>query len=80
MTPREIVAKFADAIKQLEPIEDQPSDTELSLIWEVLAPLLFQIPYDKTEGTHNLIGLIRPVAPYTTRYGADFPNQHAWFL
>ena len=34
--------------------------------------LLLQIPYDETEGTHNLIGLIRPVAAYTTRYGAEF--------
>ena len=37
-----------------------------------MAPLLLQISYDKTEGTHNLICLIRTVAAYTTCYGADF--------
>ena len=34
--------------------------------------LLLQIPYDKTEGSHNLIGLVRPVAAYTTHFGAEF--------
>ena len=34
--------------------------------------LLLQILYDKTGCTHNLIGLIRPVVAYTTRYGAVF--------
>ena len=37
-----------------------------------MAPLLLQIQYDKTGGTHTLVGLIRPVAAYTTRYGAEF--------
>ena len=37
-------------------------------------PLLLQIPYDETGGTHNLISLIPPVTEYTTRYGAEFPE------
>ena len=37
-----------------------------------MALLLLQIPYDKTGGTHNLIGLIRLVAAYTMCYGAKF--------
>ena len=41
-------------------------------IQEVLAPLLLQILYDKIVGTYNLIGLIRPVAAYTTRYCVEF--------
>ena len=72
MTPKEIMAKFADALEQFEPIDGQPSDTDLTRIREVLAPLLLQIPYDKMEGTHNMIGLIRPVAAYTTRYVTEF--------
>ena len=72
MTPEEIVAKFSDAIDQFNPIDAQPSDTDLKKIREVLVLLLIKTPYDKTEGTHNLIGLIRPVAAYTTRYGSDF--------
>ena len=37
-----------------------------------MALLLLQIPYDKTGGPHNLIGLIWPVTAYTTRYSAEF--------
>ena len=37
-----------------------------------MAPLLLQIPYNKTGGTHNLVGLIRPVTSYTALYGAEF--------
>ena len=72
MTPKEIVAKFDDALDQVDPIDGHLSGTDLTLICEVLAPLLIQIPYNKTEGTHNLISLIRPVEAYTTRYGSEF--------
>ena len=66
------MAKFADALKQFEPIYGQPSDTDLTRIWEVVAPLLLTIPYEITGSTHNLVGLIWPVAAYTMRYGAEF--------
>ena len=72
MTPEEIVAKFADVLEQFKPIDGQLSDTDLTRIREVVAPLLLQIPYEETGGTHNLIGLIQPVTAYTTRYGAEF--------
>ena len=72
MTPEEIVAKFANELEKFEPIDRKPSDTDLTRIREVVAPLLLQTPYDKTVGTTNLIRLIRPVAAYTTRYGAEF--------
>ena len=70
MTPKEIVARFTDAIEKFEPIDGQPSD-------KVVAPPLLQILYDKTGGTYNLIGLVRLVAAYTTRYGEEFstPTQ-----
>ena len=64
MTPEEIVAKFADALKQFDPIYRKPYDTDLTQIREVVVTLLIQIQYDKTGGTHNLIGLIC--------YGAEF--------
>ena len=41
-------------------------------IREVVAPLLLQIPYNKTGAVHNLIGLIQLEAAYITRYGAAF--------
>ena len=33
-----------------------------------------QIQYDKTGGTHNLIGIIRSKPAYLKRYGKDFPE------
>ena len=70
MMPEDIVVKLADALEQFDSIDGQPSYMDLTRIREVVAPLLLQIPYDKTGGTHNLIGLIWLVAAYTTRYGA----------
>ena len=66
--------KLADALEQFELIYGQPSDTYLTRIREVVAPLLLQIPYEKTGGTHNLIGIIWLVAAYTTCYGSEFPH------
>ena len=74
MTPEEIVAKFDHYLDQFELISGQPSKSNVTRIREVVAPLLHQIPYDKTGVVHNLIGLIRPEAAYTTRYGAAFPE------
>ena len=72
MMPEEIVEKFANSLEYFEPIDGQPSDTNLTRIWEFVALLLLQILYEKTGAMHNLIGLICPEAAYTTRYGAAF--------
>ena len=58
MTPENIVAKFATALDNFDLITEQLLDTNLTRIWEAAAPLLLQIPYDKTGGKHNLISLI----------------------
>ena len=42
MTPEEIVAKFADELKKFWTIDGQPSDTDLTQIQEVFAPLPLQ--------------------------------------
>ena len=74
MTPEEIVAKFAHALNNFEPITGQPSDTELTRLQEAVAPLLLQILYDETGAKQNLIGLIRPKAAYVACYGEAFPD------
>ena len=72
MMLKEIVTKFTNSIDQFKPINGQPSDTDLTKIGVVVAPLLLHRLYDKTGAVHNLIGLIRPEEAYTTRYGAAF--------
>ena len=74
MTPEEIVAKFAHALNNFEPITGQPSDADLTRLWEDVTPLLLQIMYEKTGAVHNLIGLIRPKDAYVTHYGKAFPD------
>ena len=74
MTPEEIVAKFAAALDNFEPITEQPSDTDLTRLWEAVTPLLLQILYDETGGKHSLIGLIWSKLAYVARYGKAFPE------
>ena len=71
MTSKDTVAKFANALEQLELIDGQLSNTDLMLIREVMATLLLQIPYKEAGGTHNLIGLVWTVAE-KTRYLLEF--------
>ena len=69
MTPEEIVSKFAHSLDNFEPIDGQPSDTDLTRLREAVAPLLLQIPYDETGAIHNLIGIIWMDATYVARNG-----------
>ena len=52
------MAKAVHALNNFEPITGQPSYTDLTRIWEAVAPLLPQILYDETGAVHNIIGLI----------------------
>ena len=74
MTPEEIVAKFAKALDNFEPITEQPLNTDLTRLREVVAPLPLQIRYDKTGVKHNLIGLIPSKLAYVACYGEAFPE------
>ena len=64
MTPEDIVSKFAHSVDNFEPINGQPSDSDLTRFQEAFAPLLNQIPYNETGAVHNFISLIRPEAAY----------------
>ena len=74
MTLEEIVAKFACSLYNFEPIDRQPSDTDLTRLWEAVAPLLLKIPYDEMGAVHNLIGLIQPEDAYVAHYGEALPK------
>ena len=74
MTPDEIVSKFLAELDNFEPITDQPSDSNLTILREAIAPLLLQIPYEEMCGTHNLIGIVRKNPAYLKRYGEDLPE------
>ena len=63
---------FANSLDQFDPIDGKPSNTDLRLIREVVAPIVLQIPYNKTGAVHNLIGLIHTEVAYTMHYGTVF--------
>ena len=65
---------FSAALDNFEPITDQLSDSDLTRLREAIAPLLLQIPYDETGGTHNLIRIIRAKLAYLKRYSESFPE------
>ena len=72
MKSDEIQSLFATAIKTYAPVEGQPSDPDLSILWETLTALLLPITYDVEKGIHNLFGLVMNEEAYKTRYGANF--------
>jgi hypothetical protein len=72
MTPEEITTLFATAAASFQPVIGQPTDNNLTVIHEILYPLLLDIPYDEA-GAHNLIGIIEPTASYTATWGNPFP-------
>ena len=72
MSPEEIVAKFVEAADLFEPIQGQPSDRDITLIREVLTPILLQIPFDELEAKDNLIGIIQSTDKYARKYGRAF--------
>lgn len=50
----------------------KPTYYNLLVICNLLYPRLLEIPYDE-DGVHNLIGIIEPMALYTTTWGDAFP-------
>jgi hypothetical protein len=72
MTPEEIITTFTTAAAAFQPIVGQPTDDDLTLLRDMLYPLLLQIPYDEA-GTHNLIGILEPDATYTATWHNPFP-------
>jgi hypothetical protein len=71
MTPEEITALFATAATTFQPIIAQPTDDNLTALREVICPWLLDIPYDEL-GTHNLIGLVKPMITYVNMWHAPF--------
>ena len=74
MKSDEIQSLFATALKTYAPVKGQPSDLDLSTLWETLTALLLPIAYDGEKGTHNLVGLIMDEDAYKARHGANFPT------
>jgi hypothetical protein len=72
MMPEEITTLFATAATLFQPIAGQLTNDNLMALCDVLYPLLLDIPFDM-DGTHNLIGLIKPMPLYTMTWGMAFP-------
>ena len=73
MSPEQIAAKFAAATDDFEPIAGKPAVIDLTRIRKALMPLLLMIPFDETNGKHNLVGIIQTDEKYQQKYGTPFP-------
>ena len=74
MTPDEIFAKFLAELDNFDPIINQPSESDLKGLREAIAPLILQIPYDETGGSHNLVRIIWAKPTYLKRDSEAFPE------
>ncbi len=54
MTLNAITLLFREARDSFPPIEGKPTDDDLLLIWEMLLPILMEIPYDQLGGSTPL--------------------------
>ena len=72
MTPKEIQTLFAEAFEIFEPVYGQPTDANLQLICEAIAPILLSIPYNENGGKENIFGPIMADDKYTALYGHSF--------
>ena len=72
MKSDKIQSIFATALKMYTPIKGQPSDPDLSTLWETLTAFLLPIVYDGKRGINNLVGLIMDEDAYKARHGANF--------
>ncbi len=52
MTPEAITLLFKEARDTFPPFEGKPTDDDLLSIWEMLLPILMEIPYNQLKGVH----------------------------
>ena len=73
MKSDEIQLLFATSLETYAPVEGQPSDPDLSTLWETLTTLLLPIAYNGKKGIHNLVGFIMDEDAYKARHCVNFP-------
>ena len=78
MKTTEVQAEFAALLDAFEPINGQPTDTDLTRLRQVALSALVPIPYDSEKGKHSLLGLILTNDEYSARHGnVEFPVNAA---
>ena len=70
--PEDILPKFSEALEAFPAIDSQSRNVNIHAMRKVLYPVRLDIPYDKVDATHNLVGIIEPTDEYCAVYGADF--------
>ena len=72
MTPEDITALLKEAAEPFPHIQGKQNNN-ITLIWEILLPILLTIPYNESVCTHSLIGIIQNVVIYLAKYGVALP-------
>jgi hypothetical protein len=71
MTPNAITLLFKEARDAFPPIKGKPTDDNLLSIWEILLPILMEVPYDQLGGVHSLTSLITDNVRYAAEHGGN---------
>ncbi len=71
MTLNAITLLFKEARDAFPPIEGKPTDNGLLSIWEMLLPILMEVPYDQLGGVHSLTSLITEDVRYAAEHGGN---------
>ena len=66
--PEDLTLALQKATEGFTAIVDQPMDTEIINIWQLLLTVLMKTKYDKLTLTPNLSGVILPTERYTNIY------------
>ena len=78
MTPKTVGANLAAVLNSFTAVAGRPSYDDIKAMRDALTAILVAIPYDTANNsTHNLWGLIAPVATYQTKYTKNFSRPTA---
>ena len=72
MNPEDFTASLKAAREDFKKIQGNPTDEDITLLFDFLTLLLLDIPCDAANATHNLVGLITSSLAYATGYTSYF--------
>jgi hypothetical protein len=71
MMPDAITLLFKEARDSFPPIKGKRTDEDLLSIWEMLLPILMEIPYDQLGGIHSRTAILHDTVTYATDHGSN---------
>lgn len=74
MKPETLTANLATVLTSFTMVTGHPTYDDIKSMHDALTAILIAIPYNETNGTHYLWGLITPTAAYKAIYMVPLPH------